>query len=648
LCKLFGMNCFNKLWQVAFAALLFSSAANAAVAPSNDNFGSAQVLEGYMGSVSGNNAGATRESGEPNHGSDNPGGRSLWYRWVAPATGMATLSLADTQFDTVLAVYTGTSLAELNLIAANDDISDTNKASAATLPVASGTAYYIAIDGFNDSGIVTNGLFLLQWTLPPANDDFVNAQPLSTNTDAVTGTLGGSTRELGEPLGYGKNGTVWFRWKAPATGRATFQVNQGEGYAVDILRQASVFDPIEISHLVYVGDVGSTTSRNAFLAESNSNYWVRISKGYDNVPDDFRLSWSYTRDVTPPRVVIKWPSSLMWINTFVTRNIYNIWGYVLDDANGTGGRWVDVFIRRRSDGQYWQGLRWGTSPVAQRQIVLNGRTWNYSTTSTRTVRDWDSLPTTSAPFPLTPGVYSVTAVPYDQAGNKGVPVTVNVNVDSVAPTLKVASPVRNSIIPLISSIEGTVADLGGSGLQSVQVSLLRSPNRDNFYPLLYWNGKRWENNERVLPLQMAGGRWWSTATLPMGGNLVDGDYRVMIRAKDRAGNTNLLYQEFEIRRQEVNLPQLAVSTINAQAYMNSLQIRLTKSPTSAQLAALQCFVTLNGVEVPIENVTYNASTPSLLIELHYVGFSYGDTIVVRGNLLPTTQVKIGTSAASST
>ena len=38
-----------------------------AVAPANDGFASPQVLSGTMGSVTGNNIGATKEPGEPNH-----------------------------------------------------------------------------------------------------------------------------------------------------------------------------------------------------------------------------------------------------------------------------------------------------------------------------------------------------------------------------------------------------------------------------------------------------------------------------------------------------------------------------------------------------------------------------------------------------
>ena len=75
----------------------------------NDNFASARVISGASGSSSGINYGATKEAGEPSH-AGNVGGGSVWFQWVAPASGTVTFNSFSSSFDTLLAVYTGTSV----------------------------------------------------------------------------------------------------------------------------------------------------------------------------------------------------------------------------------------------------------------------------------------------------------------------------------------------------------------------------------------------------------------------------------------------------------------------------------------------------------------------------------------------------------
>ena len=66
-----------------------SGSASAKFPPPNDNFADAVVITGQSGQVQGTNVGATSELGEPQHGYGY--GLSVWYRWTAPSTGLATL-----------------------------------------------------------------------------------------------------------------------------------------------------------------------------------------------------------------------------------------------------------------------------------------------------------------------------------------------------------------------------------------------------------------------------------------------------------------------------------------------------------------------------------------------------------------------------
>ncbi len=114
--------------------------------PANDAFAARAVLGAAPQSVATTTAGATKETGEPNHAGSS-GGASIWWSWTAPADGTMTLTTEGSNFDTVLAVYTGTTLNALSLVGADDDSGD-NSTSRLAVSVRSGTTYQIVVDGF--------------------------------------------------------------------------------------------------------------------------------------------------------------------------------------------------------------------------------------------------------------------------------------------------------------------------------------------------------------------------------------------------------------------------------------------------------------------------------------------------------------------
>jgi hypothetical protein len=127
------------------------------LAPANDLFANAQDLSGSSGSVTGTSVNATREAGEPNHAGI-PGGRSIWYRWRAPATRTVTFETVGSGFDTLLAAYRGTSVAALTRLAGNDDVGSGIYQSRIKFSVTSGTTYLLAVDGYyGASGPVSLG-----------------------------------------------------------------------------------------------------------------------------------------------------------------------------------------------------------------------------------------------------------------------------------------------------------------------------------------------------------------------------------------------------------------------------------------------------------------------------------------------------------
>jgi hypothetical protein len=163
--------------------------------PPNDDFAAVEPLSGGSGSIAGTNENATREPGEPAHATSG-GGASIWYRWTAPNGDSETFDTAGTEFDTVLAVYSGDKLGALTAVAGNDDYGDLTTSRLTFVPVA-GMAYFVAVDGKTFPDINRDappmGSVVLNWypTPPPV---FHNGRAF-TPTEAVWGaqvTLNGS------------------------------------------------------------------------------------------------------------------------------------------------------------------------------------------------------------------------------------------------------------------------------------------------------------------------------------------------------------------------------------------------------------------------------------------------------------------------
>ena len=76
-------------------------------------------LSGLPASATGTNVDATTESGEPEPEENTPGGHSVWWSWTAPADGDVTVDTCGSDFDTMLAVYTGSSVEALTPVATN-------------------------------------------------------------------------------------------------------------------------------------------------------------------------------------------------------------------------------------------------------------------------------------------------------------------------------------------------------------------------------------------------------------------------------------------------------------------------------------------------------------------------------------------------
>jgi PASTA domain len=265
--------------------------------PSNDDFVNAEVIDGRYGWIDGENIGATKEPGEPNH-AGNPGGASVWYSWTAPSTGRATL-MCWSEFDTLLAVYTGDVVSALQEVASSDD--GCSEESQLSFMATSGTTYRIAIDGANGA----TGYHGLGWGLSPSNDDFAQAVSLAGDTGSVAGDNAYATKEIGEPdHGAPGGNSVWYRWTAPSSGPATFDVCTA--YFDSLLAVYTGDNVAVLTRVAQDDDDCNYASRVSFQATAGVVYSIVVDGNYGE-QGEFTFKWS--RQALAPRNHV-WPSIL--------------------------------------------------------------------------------------------------------------------------------------------------------------------------------------------------------------------------------------------------------------------------------------------------------------------------------------------------
>jgi len=344
----------------------------AAPGPVNDDFAAATVIPQQTTQVSGTNTGATAQTGEPAHVGTTAARVSVWWKWTPALSASATITTSNSNFDTVLAVYSGTDFGSFVRVASNDDAGSSMQSSV-TFNAIGGTGYYLAVDGYNGAtgnivlnvpaggtlpssppvfsrnplnqsvpqgqtatftvtvtgsptptlywrkngqvladggqvsgsstetlqitgvlpadsasydcvatnaaGVATSAAAYLtveSVNPPPANDNFVNRLPVSSNTPAA-GSNDRATLETGEPNHAAVSGghSVWWTWTATAAGQvdidtsgSTYDTTLGvyRGTAVNALTQVAANDDSQ----------GARQSKVTFTGTAGTAYQIAV------------------------------------------------------------------------------------------------------------------------------------------------------------------------------------------------------------------------------------------------------------------------------------------------------------------------------------------------------------------------------------
>jgi hypothetical protein len=328
----------------ALLASLLAAGPALAEPPANDNFASAVAITGST--VTGNNLEATKQeqAGEPNHAGD-PGGASVWYSWTAPSTGLFEVTTCGSQFDTLLAVYTGSAVNALTEVASNDEAFRCPSQSELVLHATSGVNYKIAVDGWSAGGSTTadtgNFVLVVSAVTPPSNDSFSAPVDLGGDSDlVVSGDNIGATKQGGEPNHAGNSGgaSVWYSWTAPITG--TYQVDT---CANDFDTLLAIYTGSAVNALTPIAsDHNSCGSGSGlqFSAVSGTEYRIAVD-GFSGAIGNFELAIDFLDP--PPNDNFASAQTLSGFNAAATGDNFDATIQPGEPAHFPGGPFASVW-----------------------------------------------------------------------------------------------------------------------------------------------------------------------------------------------------------------------------------------------------------------------------------------------------------------
>lgn len=253
---------------------LYAALQTATNAPFNDDWASAFVIPADPSVVRGTTSHATREANElaaPNGGSN-----SVWYKWKAQTTGTTLASLFGSAFDTVISVYHGSSLADLALIAHNDDFEGATW-SRVQWESTKDHEYFIAVSGKGDAG----GYLRLTFSGPPVEDHIANALEIPQFPFTYASDNTNSGREVNEPLHASQHGggSLWLKLRLSDSSRNIILNTRNSEFDTLLAVYASDVTTPTFSDLQLVvandnAPYGDTFSELRFTAQQNRTYWI--------------------------------------------------------------------------------------------------------------------------------------------------------------------------------------------------------------------------------------------------------------------------------------------------------------------------------------------------------------------------------------
>jgi M6 family metalloprotease-like protein len=183
----------------------------------NDSLSTATNISAYPYTANLDTPSATSEGSDPVFACSNTAGTdTVWYKFTPAAAGQVQLSTVGSNYDTLLAIWTGTA-GNLSSIACDDD-SGGNGASAISASLSANTAYYVEVAGKSGAGNLNLNLtyspcFSLSTAAAPVGAGTITPNP-APNCAGNTYQNGTSVQLMASPV----DGKAFSGWSGSVSG----------------------------------------------------------------------------------------------------------------------------------------------------------------------------------------------------------------------------------------------------------------------------------------------------------------------------------------------------------------------------------------------------------------------------------------------
>jgi len=299
---------------------------------------------------------------------------------------------------------------------------------------------------------------------------------------------------------YGSNGTaanpltVRIDRTVPSVSSVTLNdtvIKAGESIQIDaVATDLNPIAPVNVTinnvqyQMTNTGGNNYQYNYTAIELTSGNSYTVNVT-AYDAANNiGFNDTQSFTYDSTVPAVSIVSPTTNQ-----------NVTGNLLINASATDNVEVSVV-----------------------QYNISNSTWSSTATMTNVTPDYYNATFNTAT--AADGLYNVTILSNDTAGNRNDTEYVTIRIDNTNPSVVFVSPTSSQNITGTITVNASVSDGEGSGAQAVGFNISNSS----------WGLDSWQ------ALTQSGNYWSGTYN---GATLKDGKYNITINATDYAGHENI-------------------------------------------------------------------------------------------------------------
>ena len=235
--------------------------------------------------------GAAKEAGEPNH-AGKTGGASAWTTFTPSESGTAKISTENSDFDTVLAIYSissGSGWDSLEEVASDDNSGTDGQDSEVVFEVSKDTVYLVAVDGAaGESGTVQ------------LNQELAQKPEITSISNDISVILGGTATlqvEASNPLANASLSYQWYQDGVEITGAnesslkvANAGFNSVGNYTVDVSNYAGSVESAAVSLNVVQSVTIETQPESGEISEGESRSLSVVAVGSSPISYQWKLN----------------------------------------------------------------------------------------------------------------------------------------------------------------------------------------------------------------------------------------------------------------------------------------------------------------------------------------------------------------------